>query len=214
MKYTISIVLLLFGSLLNGSSKDLDSLLRDAIEANDVNEVTRLLKTEGVDVNAQDQHFEYTVLMIAARKGYDTIVQILLKAGAIIDLQNNNGDTALMLAALYGHNNVVLTLLKNGAQVNLKNNSGKTAFMQAIMVLDKNKMTKNEEVMNTLLQNGALVNIEDDFGFTPLIWAAALDNEKIVNILLKAGAHSNLKNKNDQTALDLAKSDQVKNLLL
>ena len=65
---------------------------------------------------------------MAAQNGYPEIIQVLLKKGAKIDLQNKDGVTALMWAALHGHEEAVKTLLANGADPNLESNNGKTAL--------------------------------------------------------------------------------------
>ena len=56
-------------------------------------------------------------------------VDVLLKAGANINLQNNEGKTALIIAAQYGGDPRVITLLlQNGANAKLEDNTGRTAL--------------------------------------------------------------------------------------
>ncbi len=62
-------------------------------------------------------------------------VELLLKAGAKIDLQENEGWTALMMASLYSRTDstheTVQLLLEAGADVDLREKDGWTALMMA-----------------------------------------------------------------------------------
>jgi ankyrin repeat protein len=76
------------------------------------------------------------------------LVTCLIKAGAPIDIQNNQGNTALHLAARKGKNwlPIVEALVLYGADVNLLNNSGETPL----------KVAKDLKVKKFLKSNGAL----------------------------------------------------------
>ena len=69
--------------------------------------------------------------MVAANKGHERIVRLLLEhsADANAKIHNNNG-TALILAAILGHEKVVKVLLKN-SDVNAKTYDGSTALILA-----------------------------------------------------------------------------------
>ncbi|KAI1459971.1 ankyrin repeat-containing domain protein [Annulohypoxylon moriforme] len=56
-------------------------------------------------------------LLIAAARGYETVVTSLLKTGVHIDTSNALGFTALHLAAFWGYPNICLMLLYQGASV-------------------------------------------------------------------------------------------------
>lgn len=62
-----------------------------------------------------------------------------------------------------------------------KADNGWTALMFAIDNNDAN-------VVDTLIENGADVNFETPDGLTPLRFARMNGNEKIISLLLKAGA--------------------------
>lgn len=66
-------------------------------------------------MNFQDSA-KATALMWAASVGYGEIVQLLLQAGADVNLKNRGGYTALMIAEFNGYKNVVRSLQKAGAQ--------------------------------------------------------------------------------------------------
>ena len=70
-------------------------------------------------------------LLKMAREGADSLVKLLLSAGADVNARDENGQTPLMLAAAEGHNETVAALLDAGADVQAKDNDGKTASLLA-----------------------------------------------------------------------------------
>ena len=71
--------------------------------------------TNYADVNARDRWYGRTALMIAASEGHVDVVQLLIEAGAAVDLLDEEGSSALMLARSYGHLDVAATLVAAGA---------------------------------------------------------------------------------------------------
>ncbi len=66
--------------------------------------------------------------MIASKKGYLSIVKLLLEHGADIESRQNDGRRALMWAALSGHFDVVKILVAYGACVGATDHQGKSAL--------------------------------------------------------------------------------------
>jgi ankyrin repeat protein len=62
-------------------------------------------------------------------------------------------------------------------------------------------------VIPVLLDAKADINATDEFGFTPLMYAATVDEGNIdaATVLLKAGADRSIRNKENRTALDQAR---------
>ena len=54
--------------------------------------------------------------MRAEEKGHDEIVKVLIKAGADVNVKNDDGDTALMRAEEKGHDEIVKILKAAGAR--------------------------------------------------------------------------------------------------
>ena len=100
--------------------------LKNAIMNNDIESLAALLATEA-QINDEDRN-GWTALHIAASRGNDSIVSLLLNHGANINLKNSIGWTPLMDAAGNGRESTVLLLLVRGAQYHLKNNYGQTAI--------------------------------------------------------------------------------------
>ncbi len=113
-------------------------------------------------------------LIISARHGYKSSVEILLSKGANADIQNNNGNTALIIAARHGYNSCIEILLTNGADVDLQNKSGNTALIVAAA-------NDRFDTAKLLIKNGASLttrNYRDstaiDLAIKNDLWSTAL----------------------------------------
>lgn len=91
----------------------------------------------------------YKPLIPAVIRGTKKIVQCLLDAGANVNVQDENGNTALMYSIKLGYIEIALLLI-NAPQVNLPlaNSDGITAFLLAVS-LGRN------EIVRVLLEKGA-----------------------------------------------------------
>jgi ankyrin repeat protein len=85
------------------------------------------------DINSLNPETGTSALMLAAALGYHNICNILIDAGAVINVSDSSGNTPLHLAANgYGEQiPVVKTLLQHGADVNAINEDGFTPAMLA-----------------------------------------------------------------------------------
>ena len=91
-------------------------------------EAIRFLIDNGADVNARDQLQGTALVRAAGSFGDLESVQVLLSAGAEVNVQDKNGMTPLMWAARWGDAPRVLALVEAGATVTVRDNSGKTAL--------------------------------------------------------------------------------------
>uniref|UniRef100_A0AAQ5YPC5 CARD- and ANK-containing Inflammasome Adaptor Protein n=1 Tax=Amphiprion ocellaris TaxID=80972 RepID=A0AAQ5YPC5_AMPOC len=125
------------------------------------------------DINTVNTSNE-TLLHAAAEHGHLSIIQLLIRKGARLDLQDNAGHTALHKAASRGHTDIMRVLIKSHNQD---------------MFLHMAAMEDNWRLAELLLQNGAAVdamNIKDRQGRTALHWAAASQEEsRVVDLLLR-----------------------------
>ena len=191
-------------------SRQRDTALSLAVR-NGKPDIVRLLasRSKAVDSLSSQGH---TALHEAIMAGKSDIVQILLKAGAGINLPTREGLTPLMLAARTNKYDQAKLLLEAGADMQARSRyqvtphdhslarytgSGKTALMYAV--------TSNSiELVNLLLKHGALVNVQDDEGNTVLILAAGAKPE-LIQMLIKADAKPDMRNKMGFSAADYAK---------
>ena len=69
--------------------------------------------------------------MNASGCGHEQMVEMLLKRGASVNLQDGKGYTALTAAAFRNHSSIVRRLLQAGAQSDLRTVYGHTALFMA-----------------------------------------------------------------------------------
>lgn len=157
---------------------------------------------------------------MAAREGREDIVQLLLDAGANINLSSRkDGDTPLIIACSEGHVKVAQKLLSAGASVNGPNSGGWTPLLYAAYYGHK-------EVVELLLANGANINqvskvsggklnIRTRYsclacvpsvqtGCSALYRACTANRAEMVQLLVDAGADVNLGNAEARSPLGVA----------
>ncbi|MEE9442081.1 MAG: ankyrin repeat domain-containing protein [candidate division Zixibacteria bacterium] len=115
-KSTLLIALLLFAAASTLHAQE----IFDAVKANDLSTVKRLITKDLSLVNQKD-NYDNTLLHIAADSGYVKIAEYLLGEGADISTKNAEGNTPLHLAALFGHVGVSELFIQNKADLNAVN---------------------------------------------------------------------------------------------
>uniref|UniRef100_UPI00333F2B1E ankyrin repeat domain-containing protein n=1 Tax=Wolbachia endosymbiont (group B) of Pilophorus perplexus TaxID=3066160 RepID=UPI00333F2B1E len=195
---------------MTGGYESLEKVLR-TIEAEkdlNLNNIIEKIKTEleeqdqGLYKNWEEGKFDVnyvfyipayeklTLLMIAARNGHASVVEVLLKAEANVNEKGWRDATPLHFAARNGHASVVEVLLKAEANVNAVDIEGWTP----LHVAAGNGHKKTVEV---LIQEGANVNAVDRYGKTPLDYAEGYaKNQDVVKALLDARGGSFVKARN------------------
>jgi uncharacterized protein len=147
-------------------------------------ETAELLIRAGANVNAAND-YGVTPLALACANGNAAMAQKLLLAGADPNSALPTGETVLMTASRTGNLDVVQRLLAHGANVNAKESwRGQTALMWAV---DQ----KHPQVVQALIDRGADVHARSSNGFTPLLFAARVDDIDSARVLLAAGADVN-----------------------
>jgi ankyrin repeat protein len=137
--------------------------------------VETLLEVEGgADPNTVRWTGE-TALMTAAKTGQRSMVSLLLAQGADVNAHEpRRGQSALMWAISFGHPDVARLLIENGADVHAKTKMRDEDF--APMELDG--YTVN-------------VGVTPRGGYTPLSFAARVDDKETARLLLERGADVN-----------------------
>ena len=110
------------------SRKEQEKLLHRACREDDVL-VVEVLLANGCNINCVFN--EDTPLMVAAVKGHEKVVKKLILAGANLEMQTANGNTALHFAASFNHIQCGILLAEGGASVRTKNNFFRTPLHRA-----------------------------------------------------------------------------------
>lgn len=156
----------------------LEAKLMDAVARRDAAAV-RMLLNEGASPNARD-YWQDSPLLVAVRLDDPELVQILLDAGALIDVKGR-GYTPLGLAARNNNLAILRLLLRAGADLDRKSDDGDFPLHGAVRA-------GHADAVKLLLSARPDLLRFDREGLSPLALAAAYGNEKIVAMLLDAGA--------------------------
>jgi ankyrin repeat protein len=116
-------------------------------------------------------------LMIAASKGYDDETDRLIKKGADIFYETDQGVTPLIFAVSNNHTEAAKILIDNGSDVNKRTTLGDTPLLLAV----KNE---NAEITEALIRAGADIDYTDRYDATSLHYASIYDYFQITDMLL------------------------------
>ncbi|XP_060063801.1 oxysterol-binding protein-related protein 1-like [Ylistrum balloti] len=225
----------------NDVSKE-DMLLLSARNG-DMEAVQRLVKQQingeiSLDLNCTGNskaNRGWTALHLATYFGHTCVVKLLLENGADVNVVNPNGDTPLHKAAFTGRMETLTLLLQFKADVGKINDEGQTPEM-----IGKTKEIK--DLLEAALGHESLrrqteflaaarsgdvdavqellasdrppnINTTDQYGNTALHIAAQADQRDMVIFLLQNSVDSSIKNLKDQTAIDFARTNQMRQLL-
>ncbi|KAL4218204.1 Oxysterol-binding protein-related protein 1 [Mactra antiquata] len=191
-----------------------------------------------VDINckgSQKANRGWTPLHLSAYFGHVDVVKILIQNGASVNEVNNLGDTPLHKAAHTGRLDVVTLLLQHEADVSVINAEGHTAktvaktdeITKLIEAAELHDASRQEEEFMTSVRLGhvdeidqlvtkgtlSMTNCKDSFGNTPLHIAAQAGQKEAVVYLLQKGLNSSIKNNQGLLPCDVAKTEQMKQLL-
>ena len=125
------------------------------------------------------------------------LLNLLVNAGADVNIQNISNHTALHIAAGRGRTEVAKLLVDAGADVNMQDGERATALHFAAR-------QGHTEVVKLLVNAGADVNMQDGERATALHFAARQGHTEVVKLLVNAGADVNIQDENGVMALYVA----------
>ncbi|HEY2846795.1 MAG TPA: ankyrin repeat domain-containing protein [Pyrinomonadaceae bacterium] len=170
--------------------------------------LVRELISKGVEVNAKESSYnKITPMFLAVESGDVEIVQMLLDAGAKVNVRSTSKETPLMRLDSDGTRPLVELLIRNGARVNVADKDGNTPLILAAE-------NSTDDAIAALIEAGADVNSANNDGETALMKAADRDDIQSVRALLFTGANVNAKDKDGENAWDKTTNDEVEALLV
>ena len=129
------------------------------------------------------------------------MIQVLLAAGAELEVRDEDGFTPLHQAAMNKNPAVSKALLAAGADLKVRDKWGNTPLHRAAA------RNENSAVVQVLLAAGAELEVRDEDGFTPLNRAAMNENSAVIQALIDAGADLKVRDKWGLTPLHRAARD-------
>uniref|UniRef100_A0A8D1ZSZ7 Ankyrin repeat domain 6 n=1 Tax=Sus scrofa TaxID=9823 RepID=A0A8D1ZSZ7_PIG len=138
-----------------------------------------------------------TALHLAANKGHLSVVQILLKAGCDLDVQDDGDQTALHRATVVGNTEVIAALIQEGCALDRQDKAGNTALHLACQ-------NSHAQSTRVLLLGGSRADLKNNAGDTCLHVAARYNHLSIIKLLLSAFCSVHEKNQAGDTALHIA----------
>ncbi len=164
------------------------------------------LLDHGTDVNAVDLHL-YTPLRYAVVwKHHESILEVLLRNGADMEMRSGSGFTVLHLAANMELKDLLLLLLNYGAEVDAKHLYGNVALHFAAE-------QDNADIVHILLERGASIEARTFKGATALCLAAQRGADPTVNLLLEHGTNTYVAGNNQLTPLLHARKEKHGNII-
>ena len=152
----------------------------------------------GADVNGTDTN-GHTALWLCASSGHRKCVELLITAGADVNLtlETKSSSTPLNAAAWNGMTSCAELLIQAGADVNKAAINWDTPLINAAT-------NGHHKMIELLLNAGADISAATNIGDTALINAGFDGYVTCVNLLINAGADVNLPNDQGETALHQA----------
>lgn len=159
------------------------TLLHRAASAGAVEELTLLLETPKIDVNACTSATGDTPLTRAVSFNHPAATKLLLRHGANPNVLTGAGQSPLSLAVKLQNAEVVTELLRHSADAVLQLPlDGQTVLHQAVCAAN------SEGIVRLLLRRGVNADVRNRQGRTPLDEAVLLGHEGAAEVLLEGGA--------------------------
>ncbi len=181
---------------------DPDAALLRAAGAGDADRLARALRA-GADLESRDS-FGRTALLLAVSEGRDDAARLLVAMGANPNALDDRHDTPWLVTGVTGSVSMLETLLPAKPDLGIVNRFGGTSLIPA-------SERGHVAYVRRVLETGLDVNHVNDLGWTALLEAVILgdggaDHQRIVRLLLAAGADRSIPDRDGVTALEHARA--------
>jgi ankyrin repeat protein len=133
-------------------------------------------------------------LMIASSMGYASEINRLIKLGADIEAETQEGVTPLIFAVASNHTDAVKALLSYNPNLDKITSDSETPLIIAVF-------NGNQEIAEALIRAGADIDLADKYGATALHYASIYGNFYMVDMLLYYYATVDIKSRDGTTPL-------------
>jgi ankyrin repeat protein len=157
--------------------------------------LVKLLLQYKADPNIAIRDDEKLPILQAAKQGKETLLKLLLDAGADAEGTDRNGKTAAHYAAEAGHAGILRILAAHGADLD------KAAGHYKYTPLAEAITSHNREAFDVLLECGASLMVHHEKGHTLLMYAAWAGEAGIVEELARRGLPLDAQTNEGYTAL-------------
>lgn len=146
----------------------------DAVVFGDFNKVKQMIADKPAVINSQDEYGFSALHNVMSEEQFE-IVAYLIKNGANVNIQNDQGISPLHLA---GYPKNVELLLNAGAEIDIIDFQGNTPLHSIASETDE-----YIDVVEYLISRNANRNLKNKAGQTPLNIAIEAGNEAMINVL-------------------------------
>ncbi len=191
---------------LQASSTCGDWLSSDYFKTASPNEINQCLDDQNSLLVSKTEGGLTALHFAAANSPSPEVINLLIGAGASMEIKSSEGFTPLHIAAAHNTNpEITRTLLDAGANIESKAELGLTPLHSAAAY------NTNHEIIEIMLEAGAAIDSKIVLiGWTPLHAAAAYNgNPKVIDALLDAGANPKEPDTQDRTPLDLLLENNI-----
>jgi ankyrin repeat protein len=194
------------GDDVNAASASGDTSLNRAAKQGHSAVVEALLAVKTLDCDYR-KPYGATAAMIAARERHTSVLKLMLDSDRVdVNAQSNDGWTMLIRASKYGYAEVIDVLLSCcGASIdlNLKTRKGNSAL---ILAATNDRVAVARRLLAAAWRERIDVDAQNNFGQSALTSAARSGSLGVAQLLIDAGANTELRDAKGRTALQCAQS--------
>ncbi|XP_059141179.1 putative ankyrin repeat protein RF_0381 [Physella acuta] len=173
---------------INLVDEDGSTLLIKAVQSKQI-EIVNFLIEKKVNIDQADDS-QSTALHYACSSNNLEIVKLLVNAGAKVEGYNNESSTPFSEACKTSNIDMMKLLIKAGSDINCVDTYQRTPLINYIKEGDHSEFLMNSIIERNfattqfLLEHGADISKVDIDGMTALMWAAKINNENFLDLLL------------------------------
>ncbi len=178
------------------------TLLHCAVRTNDIKIVKLVLASHKYLLNIRDNSGKTPLILAVISRNIEIVKCFLLQGSIQVNLQDKQDYSAIWLA----NSDIMKMLIIAGADLEVKSN-GEPLILHYAEV-------GTIYTIETLLQGGANPNSTGECGITALMVACADDDIRLVRLLLRYDAKTDIEDDDGCLAIDHTSDEEIKELLL